>query len=65
MNIPKVFKGGGVTKAHLEEVQEDARRITLKRIREQEEEREYKAQRAAEKAKQREEASKPKKKTEK
>ena len=60
MELPKVFKGGGVTKAHLDQVKEDAERITLKRIREQQEELEYKQNKAKEKAKQSEakEASK-------
>lgn len=41
MNLPKVFRSGGITKAHLDQVKEDAERITLKRIREAQEEAEY------------------------
>ena len=49
---------GGVSKAHLDEVREDARRITLKRIQEQKEEQEYKAQKAEKKQAQAKKSSK-------
>lgn len=51
MNLPKVFRSGGVTKAHLDQVKEDAERITLKRIREQQEEAEYQQKKAEKKQK--------------
>ena len=58
MNFPKIFKGGGITKSHLQNVIAAAERITLKRMRDQEEEIAYKEKRAKENAKAREAAEK-------